>query len=113
MIDDTTWDESARPTLDESPDTSYPEVQLATVHHLVAVHDHLRSAEPAVAPVLDRLHAEHQTIHRLLDRVDRALVALVRDGDMAALDALEEGVEALRAGLLSHLAYEERELRGP
>jgi hypothetical protein len=179
MIDDTTWDESTRPTLAEPVDAPYAAGQLATVEHLVAIHDHLREeldrlrdligqvrrgllsvdgaragvnamslrqnnwtlgaycqsycgfvnghhsledasvfphlrhAEPDAAPVLDRLHAEHELIHGLLDRVDRSLVALVDDGDTSALDAVEEAVEALAERLLSHLAYEERELRGP
>jgi hypothetical protein len=179
MIDDMTWDESTRPTLAERADTSYSPVQLSTVDHLVAIHDHLRGeldrlgdlvgqvrrglltagearagvheltlrqnnwtlgaycqsycgfvnghhgledasvfphlrrAEPAVTPVLDRLHAEHEVIHGLLDAVDRSLVALVRDADAAALDGVEQAIEALGDRLLSHLAYEERELRGP
>jgi Hemerythrin HHE cation binding domain len=179
MIDHTTWDESARPTLPEPADASYTQVQLSTVEHLVAIHDHLRGeldrlhdliaqvrrgvltvgearagvneltirqnswtlgahcqsycgfvsghhsledagvfphlrrAEPAVAPVLDQLHAEHDAIHALLAEVDRALVALVRDEDASALDAVERTVGILGERLLSHLAYEERELRGP
>ena len=179
MIDDTTWDESTRPTLAESVDAPYADAQLTTVEHLVAIHDHLREeldrirdligqvrrgvlavgdaragvnamtlrqnnwtlgaycqsycgfvnghhgledasvfphlrhAEPAAAPVLDRLHAEHEVIHGLLDRVDHSLVSLVRDADTSALDAVEEAVELLAERLLSHLAYEERELRGP
>ena len=50
---------------------------------------------------------------RPLDEVDRVLVALVRDADEAALDAVEEALRTLGDRLLSHLAYEERELRGP
>src|SRR3954464_1529048 len=42
MSEDTTWDESARPTLAEPADASYTAVQLSTVEHLVAIHDHLR-----------------------------------------------------------------------
>ena len=74
---------------------------------------HLRRAEPDAGGVLDRLHAEHEVIHGLLDQVDRSLVALVRDADASALDAVEEAVGRLAEQLLSHLAYEERELRGP
>jgi hypothetical protein len=179
MIEDTTWDESTRPTLAEATDAAYTSGQLTTVEHLVAIHDHLRSeldrvrdligqvrrglltvgearasvneltlrqnnwtlgaycqsycgfvnghhtledasvfphlrrSEPDAGPVLDRLHAEHGVIHHLLDDVDRALVALVRDGDAAALDHVEQAVEVLAERLFSHLAYEERELRGP
>jgi hypothetical protein len=179
MIDDTTWDESTRPTLAEPADAAYDDLRLSTVEHLVAIHDHLRGeldrvrdligqvrrgvltvgearagvneltlrqnnwtlgaycqsycgfvnghhsledagvfphlrrAEPSAGPLLDRLHAEHEVIHGLLDQVDRALVGLVREGDAAALDAVERAIDVLGERLLSHLAYEERELRGP
>ena len=86
-------------------------------HHSLedaSVFPHLRRAEPDAAPVLDRLADEHLVIHDLLDDVDRALVALVQDaGTTEALDAVEESLRTLGDRLLSHLAYEERELRGP
>jgi hemerythrin-like domain-containing protein len=89
-------------------------------HHSLedaSVFPHLRRAEPEAAPVLDRLSAEHVVIHHLLDDVDRTLVSLVRAGDGLeldpAVDAVEESLQALGDRLLSHLAYEERELRGP
>ena len=68
---------------------------------------------PGAAPVLDRLSEEHVVIHHLLDDVDRVLVRLVREADEAALDAVEAALQTLADRLLSHLAYEERELRGP
>src|SRR5512140_3674916 len=55
-------------------------------HHTLedaSVFPHLRAREPEVAPVVDRLHEEHQVIHHLLDELDRALVALVRTGESA------------------------------
>src|SRR5213595_3182282 len=79
-------------------------------HHSLedaSVFPHLRRAEPTAAPVLDRLAEEHVVIHGLLDRVDAALVALVRDsgdGGAAALDAVEGSLQALSGRLLSHLA---------
>jgi len=85
-------------------------------HHSLedaAVFPHLRRSEPAVAPVLDRLQEEHVVIHGLLDGVDHALVALVRDQDATALDAVEQSIDLLAERLRSHLAYEEHELRGP
>jgi hypothetical protein len=89
-------------------------------HHSLedaSVFPHLRRSDPATAPVLDRLRDEHLVIHHLLDDVDRALVHLVRAGDGAdldpAVDAVEESLQTLGDRLLSHLAYEERELRGP
>jgi hypothetical protein len=85
-------------------------------HHSLedaSVFPHLRRTVPAAAPVLDRLQEEHVVIHALLDEVDRALVDLVRDNDAAALDVVERSIDLLAERLLSHLAYEERELRGP
>jgi Hemerythrin HHE cation binding domain len=85
-------------------------------HHSLedaSVFPHLRHSDPAAAPVLDRLAEEHVVIHHLLDDLDRALVALVRDNDAVALDAVERSIGLLADRLLSHLAYEERELRGP
>jgi hemerythrin HHE cation binding domain-containing protein len=85
-------------------------------HHSLedaSVFPHLRRSDPGVAPVLDRLQGEHVVIHGLLDRVDSALVVLVADGDDHALDEVGRTVDLLADRLLSHLAYEERELRGP
>jgi hypothetical protein len=85
-------------------------------HHSLedaSVFPHLRRAEPDAAPVLDRLKQEHLVIHGLLDEVDRALVGLVQDTGSAALDDVEKALQVLGDRLLSHLAYEERELRGP
>ena len=179
MSDDTTWDETTRPTLAEVGNTTYSATEETFHRHLVEIHDHLRGeltrlndlveevrrgvltagearsqvhamslrqnnwtlgaycqsycgfvnghhsledasvfphlrrAEPAAAPVLDRLSAEHLVIHHLLEDVDRVLVALVADADADALDAVENALRTLGDRLLSHLAYEERELRGP
>ena len=85
-------------------------------HHSLedaSVFPHLRRAEPEAGPVLDRLADEHVTIHHHLDDVDRVLVALVADADEPALDAVERALQTLSDRLLSHLAYEEQELRGP
>ncbi len=95
--------------------------RIVTGHHTLedrSVFPHLRAAEPSVGPVLDRLEAEHEVIADVLDRVDRALVAMVgQDGyGQAGRDALEElqaSVDLLTDTLLSHLSYEERELIGP
>jgi hypothetical protein len=85
-------------------------------HHTLedaSVFPHLRRAEPALGPVVDRLHEEHRVIHHLLDALDRALVDLVRDGDASSLEALARTLDLLADRLRSHLAYEERELHGP
>jgi hemerythrin-like domain-containing protein len=92
--------------------------RIVTGHHTLedrSVFPHLRRHEPALGPVLDRLHEEHEVIADVLDRLDQALVGLVEtDGygtaGSAVLDELREHVDQLTDTLLSHLAYEEREL---
>ena len=89
--------------------------RIVTGHHSLedaAVFPHLRARDPDARPVIDRLEEEHEVIHDVLDDVDRALVALVAD-EPGALDRLRHVVDLLTDTLLSHLAYEERELLHP
>jgi alkanesulfonate monooxygenase SsuD/methylene tetrahydromethanopterin reductase-like flavin-dependent oxidoreductase (luciferase family) len=65
-----------------------------------------------LAPVTERLHAEHEVIAGLLARVDAALVALVTD-PVRGMPALEAAVDLLTDALLSHLSYEEHQLLEP
>jgi len=84
-------------------------------HHTLedrSVFPHLRRSDPALAPVIDRLEEEHETIADLLERVDRALVTLVSDGDRG-IDAVQGAIDLLTDALLSHFSYEERELIEP
>jgi alkanesulfonate monooxygenase SsuD/methylene tetrahydromethanopterin reductase-like flavin-dependent oxidoreductase (luciferase family) len=88
--------------------------RIVTTHHTIedrSVFPHLRRADPRLAPVIDRLEQEHVAIHGVLEQVDRALVAFVSgpDGDKQ----LREAANLLTDTLLSHLAYEERELVEP
>jgi hemerythrin-like domain-containing protein len=88
--------------------------RVVTGHHTLedrSVFPHLRRSDPVLTPVLDRLEEEHHVIHDVLERVDRALVDLVSgEGDSAGV---QESVDLLTDSLLSHLAYEERELIEP
>lgn len=90
---------------------------MVTGHHGLedrAIFPHLRQSDACLAPVIDRLQAEHVIIHEILVDLDRALVRLVSGpGDVAGLDEVEEAVEVLADTLLSHLAYEEREITEP
>ena len=89
--------------------------RVVTGHHSLedsGIFPHLRSRDPDARPVLDRLEEEHEVIHDVLDDVDRALVQLVAD-EPGALDRLRSVVDLLTDTLLSHLAYEERELLHP
>jgi Luciferase-like monooxygenase/Hemerythrin HHE cation binding domain len=84
-------------------------------HHTLedrSIFPHLRNADTDLAPVIDRLEQEHEVIADLLERVDRAMLALVtdEDGGMAKAQAV---MDLFTDALLSHLSYEERELVEP
>ena len=85
-----------------------------TGHHGMedeSVLPYLGSRDRDLRPILDRLGEEHLVIHHLLESVDAALVGLAARPD--DLDPLQEAVDLLTDALLSHFAYEERELVGP
>ena len=88
--------------------------RVVTGHHSLedqSMLPHLRHGDPRLAPVVDRLEAEHRVIHDVLEGVDAALVAMVRDG--GDVSGLRAAVDLLTDTLLSHLSYEERELVEP
>jgi hemerythrin-like domain-containing protein len=88
--------------------------RVVTTHHTLedrSLFPHLRDADPRLAPVIDRLEQEHHAIHDVLEGVDQALVAFVTTPDGMA--ELRAAVDLLSDTLLSHLAYEERELVEP
>ncbi len=88
--------------------------RLVTAHHGgedSEVFPTLRRREPTLAPVLDRLQREHVLIHEMLDRIDEALVGLVRG--TTTITELRTEVDELSDALLSHLAYEESQLLEP
>ncbi len=93
--------------------------RIVTGHHTLedrSMFSYLRAVDPQAAPVVDRLAEEHVVIHDVLEEVDRGLVQLVAAepaGAVAALDAFATHVDVLTDALLSHLAYEERELLHP
>jgi hemerythrin-like domain-containing protein len=88
--------------------------RVVTGHHSLedqAVFPHLRSADPRLAAVIDRLQEEHRAIHHVLDGVDASLVHLVGHPD--DIDQVAAAVDLLADTLLSHLSYEESELVEP
>ncbi|BDZ41715.1 hypothetical protein GCM10025865_10140 [Paraoerskovia sediminicola] len=91
--------------------------RLVTTHHTIedrSMFPALRRADPGLGPVVDRLEEEHRAIHDVLEGVDQALVAMVGEDDRTAgLRRLRAAVDLMSDTLLSHLAYEERELVEP
>ena len=88
--------------------------RLVTTHHSIedsSMFPHLRTADAELAPVIDRLEAEHHVIAGVLDEVDRGLVAVVSGPD--GMPELQLAVDLLSDTMTSHLSYEERELVEP
>jgi alkanesulfonate monooxygenase SsuD/methylene tetrahydromethanopterin reductase-like flavin-dependent oxidoreductase (luciferase family) len=89
--------------------------RLVGTHHTIedqSLFPGLRSLDQRLAPVVDRLHAEHLAIAGVLERVDTALVALV-SSPATGMPGLRSAVDLLTDTLLSHLSYEEGELVEP
>ncbi|WP_061289467.1 hemerythrin domain-containing protein [Herbidospora cretacea] len=88
--------------------------RVLTVHHSIEdahMFPGLVAAQESLAPVIERLEAEHEVIAGLLTGLDAALVAMVTEP--SGLDVVRGQVTALSEALLSHLAYEEEELVEP
>ena len=88
--------------------------RVVTQHHGLedaAVFPYLRARDNGLGPVLDRLAEEHRVIHGVLDAVDRALMSYISQPGEAS--ELTDAADLLTDTLLSHLAYEERELIDP
>jgi Hemerythrin HHE cation binding domain len=68
----------------------------------------LEETNPAIAPVVERLRADHRAVSDYLDAVEAAARALTDDDGVAARRAVADALEALEAHLLAHLEYEER-----
>ena len=89
--------------------------RVVTTHHTIEdvnMFPRLVRADPALAPVVERLEREHHDVAAVLEDVDRALVAMVSDAG-AGVDGVRRAVDALADVLLAHLDYEESQLVGP
>ena len=89
--------------------------RILTGHHTLedrGIFPHLGRRDPQLDAVLHRLEEEHEVIAELLDRVDETLVALVASED-DALARVRSAMDVVTDALLSHFAYEERELIEP
>jgi alkanesulfonate monooxygenase SsuD/methylene tetrahydromethanopterin reductase-like flavin-dependent oxidoreductase (luciferase family) len=83
-----------------------------TQHHSIedaSIFPHLKRSDASLVPVIDRLSKEHVDIHELLNQVDRSMVEFVTDPTTGG-PVLQDTVDLLTDALLSHLAYEERQL---
>lgn len=83
-------------------------------HHGVedaSVFPYLARAEPALAPVIQRLTDEHLVMHDAIQQVDAALVREINDP--ADRDGIQAAIDFLTDALLSHLSCEEREIVEP
>jgi hemerythrin-like domain-containing protein len=86
-----------------------------TGHHTLedrSVFPHLGRADPKLETVLERLGAEHESIAEILERVDRALVALVAS-EPGAIERVRAAIDLITDAMASHFSYEERELVEP
>ncbi|MFN8515749.1 MAG: hemerythrin domain-containing protein [Chloroflexia bacterium] len=84
---------------------------MVTIHHTIEdqhMFPGLQREQASLAPVLDRLHWEHEVIAEVLDQFDKALVAMMREPER--VEDVKRIADELRDALLSHLAYEEDEL---
>jgi len=72
----------------------------------------LRSSDPALAPVVDKLEADHRAVSDLLDEVEAAADALLLEDAVDTRGRIIDALGDLRTSLIAHLSYEE-EMAGP
>lgn len=68
----------------------------------------LRGENPGLAPVVDRLEADHRRVSELLDDVERAAAALTDADSDATRGRVALALDVLAEGLLEHLDFEEQ-----
>lgn len=89
------------------------ECEMLTVHHTIedqSLFPALRRADRALHPVLDRLAAEHEVVHALINQLEDAATTLVTAPDASVLETIKPIYEALERVVVSHFGYEERSL---
>ena len=67
----------------------------------------LRAANPDLAPVVDRLEADHRKVSILLDEVEAACRELDDEEESASRSSLVAALDDLAEQLLEHLGFEE------
>jgi hemerythrin HHE cation binding domain-containing protein len=68
----------------------------------------LRSVDPSIEPVVDRLEADHARVSDVLDVIEAAARALTETDGGHARQRVIDGLQNLHVHLLEHLDYEER-----
>ncbi|MGY6569913.1 MAG: hemerythrin domain-containing protein, partial [Salinarimonas sp.] len=89
------------------------ECQLLTLHHTIEdqeIFPRLRSQSAGLQAVINRLSQEHQIVHTLLERLEQAAIAIVREPSPQALTDLRSVFDTLHRVVVSHFGYEEEEL---
>ena len=87
--------------------------QLLTMHHTIEdrhIFPLLRDRSEGMRVLIDRLAAEHETVHALLEQLVSASRALTVEPGPLSLSRLREVFGALERVVVSHFGYEEREL---
>ncbi|SDG43293.1 Hemerythrin HHE cation binding domain-containing protein [Sinosporangium album] len=70
----------------------------------------LKRTNPALAPVVDKLNADHDRVSDQLDEVEAAADALFRGDTTANRERLAVALRSLATDLLAHLEYEEEQV---
>lgn len=81
------------------------------LHHYnedVNIFPALRRSNPGLAPVVDRLEADHRRVSELLDKIEAAARALALSDGTIERTRLSDALGDLGGYLLDHLAFEER-----
>jgi Hemerythrin HHE cation binding domain len=78
-------------------------------HHAedVLFFDELEETNPAIAPVVEKLKADHRAVSDYLDAVEAAARALSENETHNARQVVADALEVLKGHLLTHLEYEE------
>lgn len=97
------------------------QLKINCLHYCRFVHSHhgaesvalfpaLRRANPELAPVVDKLEADHRDVSALLGEVETAAQALGGREDPAAREQLTRALHNVSETLLAHLSYEEEQI---
>lgn len=87
--------------------------QALTVHHTIEdqmLFPSLENKDRGLRKVIERLRAEHEVIHHLLEQLEEAARAAFEEPDSSTFNDLRAVYETLEPVVVSHFAYEQTEL---